>query len=107
MTRWREKGSDAYALVIVGIAGAVYGVGSYVTAPTDFRVETLESARRKAPGAALLDLSDPARADAFFGAIRGAPRLNLALTERGPEGVPLSEYLAYWAAAGARIGTVS
>lgn len=107
MTRWSEPGSDAYALVIVGIAGAVYGVGSYVTAPTDYRVETLESARAKAPGAALLDLSDPARRADLFAAIRGAPRLNLALAERGPEGVPLSEYLAYWAAAGARIGTVS
>lgn len=99
---------ESYRLVVIGVAGAVYGVGSTTVEATAFRAETLEGATaRLASDGVLLDLSDLARAADFLAAIPGAPMLNLGATERVGRTAPLSDYLAYWAAAGARIASVS
>lgn len=90
-----------YQLLIIGVAGSAYGYRDEGTPHIDF-IEADEAAQRVNDGTPFVDLTEPGRADQFLAAIPRAPKLRFrAGAERG-EYAEIPDYIAYWAANGAR-----
>lgn len=90
-----------YQLIIIGVAGSAYGYRDEATPRIDF-LEDDEAMQRLGDGTPFVDLTEPGRADHFLSVIPRAPKLRFrAGAERG-EYAEVPDYIAYWAANGAR-----
>ena len=102
---------DNYRLIIVGVCGAVHGVGVSAEEPTAWRAEpSLKAAVAKMDSGIIMDLTDKKKRDVYLCGIPAAPIVDFGVeceeVRMGKRYVPLPLYLDYWLNLGAKMEVV-